>query len=120
MSSRIPLPLYPGSNDAGTDNGVPLPIHEEDPYQLVGMVMPGEAGQLEAMAQALVEEFVLLGWNEKRLMTLFTNPFYLATHRIYRQKGETYVQELITESCRRWRIIEARGIHLASCAPDAE
>jgi hypothetical protein len=88
-------------------NVTPLPLHEEDPYELVGMVVPGEPGQLEAMAQALIEEYVLLGWDEKRLMTLFVNPFFLATHRIYRQKGEAYVQALIQETCAKWRIIES-------------
>jgi hypothetical protein len=105
MSNQIPLPMINGNGSAGND-GVPLPLHEEDPYELVGMVMPGEAGQLEAMAEALVEEYVMLGWNEKRLMTLFTNPFYLATYRIYQQKGETYVRELIAQVCARWHIIE--------------
>lgn len=105
MSNQIPLPMINGNGSGGND-GTPLPLHEEDPYELVGMVMPGEAGQLEAMAEALVEEYVMLGWNEKRLMTLFTNPFYLATYRIYQQKGETYVRELIQEICARWHIIE--------------
>lgn len=103
MSSHIPLSALQ-ENEAAAGEGVPLPLHEEDPYQLVGMVMPGEAGQLEAMAEALVEEYVMLGWKEKRLMTLFTNPFYLATHRIYRQKGEEYVRDLIAQICARWRI----------------
>ncbi|MFO7539599.1 MAG: hypothetical protein R6X32_16300 [Chloroflexota bacterium] len=102
MSNQIPLPMINGNGSAGND-GTPLPLHEEDPYELVGMVMPGEAGQLEAMAEALVEEYVMLGWNEKRLMTLFTNPFYLATYRIYQQKGETYVRELIQTVCAKWR-----------------
>jgi hypothetical protein len=61
---------------------------DEDPMELVGMVMPGAPGMLEAMAEALVEEYVLLGWDAPRLMTLFVNPLFVATHRIYRQKGE--------------------------------
>jgi hypothetical protein len=76
---------------------------EEDPLELVGMVMPGEPGELEAMAECFIEEYVRLGWDEERLMTLFTNPMFLATHRIYRQKGEDYVRELIREICARWR-----------------
>ena len=76
----------------------------EDPMELVGMVLPGEAGQLEAMAECLIEEYVRLGWNEKRLMTLFVNPMFLATHRIYRLKGEAYVRELIQKTCARWKV----------------
>ena len=38
-------------------------------------------------------------------MTLFTSPMFLATHRIYRQKGEGYVRELIRKTRERWRFI---------------
>lgn len=76
----------------------------EDPMELVGMVMPGVPGMLEAMATALVEEYVLLGWDETRLMTLFVNPLFLATHRIYRQKGDAYVRRLVQETCAKFRI----------------
>lgn len=79
-------------------------FEDDDPMELVGMVMPGEPGQVEKMAQAIVEEYVLLGWDEKRLLSLFVNPFYLATHRIYQQKGEGYVRALIEKTCAMWRI----------------
>lgn len=75
----------------------------EDPLELVGMVMPGEPGQLEAMAECFIEEYVRLGWDEPRLMTLFTNPLFMATHRIYQQKGEDYVRSLIRSIAARWR-----------------
>lgn len=77
---------------------------DQDPMELVGVVMPGEPGMLDAMATAIVEEYVLLGWDETRLMTLFVNPLFLATHRIYRQKGETYVRDLIRSTCAKFRI----------------
>jgi hypothetical protein len=76
----------------------------EDPMELVGMVMPGGHGMLEAMADAIIEEYVLLGWEEQRLMTLFNNPLFLATHRIYRQKGEDYVRAAIRSACAKYRI----------------
>ena len=70
----------------------------EDPMELVGMVLPGEAGQLEAMAECVVEEYVRMGWDERRLMVLFVNPMFLATYRIYRQKGEAYVRNLVQKT----------------------
>jgi hypothetical protein len=76
----------------------------EDPMGLVGTVLPGEAGQLEAMAECIVEEYVRLGWGEDRLMVLFRNPLFLATHRIYRQKGEPYVRALILQARAKWRV----------------
>lgn len=74
----------------------------EEPMELTGVVLPGEPGQLEAMAECLVEEYVRLGWSEQRLMTLFVNPMFLATHRIYRMKGEAYVRALIRQTRVRW------------------
>lgn len=100
MMNSIPLPML----DQPVDLGVPLPAHKEDPYELVGMVIPGEEGQTEAMAQALIEEFILLGWNEKQLMTLFTSPLYLGTHRIYQEKGAAWVQALIKDVYGQWYI----------------
>jgi hypothetical protein len=77
-------------------------FEDDDPMGLVGMVLPGEPGQLEMMAECLIEEYVRLGWNEARLMTLFVNPMFLATHRIYREKGEVYVRALIHRTCAQW------------------
>ena len=100
MNDSIPLTI----TNKPQKPGVPLPLHQEDPYEMVGMVIPGGPGQLEAMARALIEEYILLGWGEKRLMTLFTNPFFLATHRIYRQMGEAWVKALIKDICKQWNI----------------
>jgi hypothetical protein len=74
----------------------------EDPMELVGMVMPGGPGQLEAMAECLVEEYIRMGWDEERLMTLFKNPLFAATHRVYRHKGEAYVRQIITDCLLKW------------------
>jgi hypothetical protein len=75
---------------------------DEDPMELVGMVLPGSEGQLEIMAECIVEEYIRLGWDEERLMTLFTNPMFLGTYRICRYKGEDYVRELIQRTRQRW------------------
>ena len=77
---------------------------DEDPMDLVGLVLPGEPGQLEAMAECFVEEYVRMGWDEPRLMTLFTNPMFLATHRVYRAKGEEYVRALIRGTRAKWAV----------------
>ncbi|MCX7851937.1 MAG: hypothetical protein N2383_04040 [Caldilineales bacterium] len=92
---------------------------DDDPMELIGMVLPGEPGTLEAMAEVLVEEYVRLGWDEPRLMTLFVHPMFMATHRIYRQKGEAYVRELIRRMEARWVIPEGRAAPPPSSAPDA-
>jgi hypothetical protein len=78
----------------------------EDPLELVGMVMPGEPGQLEAMAECLVEEYIRMGWNEEQLMRLFVDPMFMATYRVYRQLGYTFVQDLIQRTCEKWKFLE--------------
>ena len=77
-------------------------FESEDPMQLVGMVIPGEAGQLEMMAECIIEEYVRMGWDERRLMTIFRSSMFLATNRIYQIKGEAYVRDLIRRVCARW------------------
>ena len=68
--------------------------------ELKGVTLP--EGNIEEMAEALVEEFVRMGFDEKKLFRLFTNPNYRTTHRIYREKGEEYVKELIEKVRTRW------------------
>lgn len=77
-------------------------VETDDPLELVGMVLPGEAGQLEAMAECIVEEYVRMGWDEPRLMTIFRSPMFLATHRIYQIKGQEYVRALIRRVGAQW------------------
>ena len=83
----------------------------EDPLELVGMVLPGEGGQLERMAETIVEEYARMGWDEKRLFTLFIHPLFMAPHRIYLQKGEAYVKNLVHQTCARYRIPIAEVRH---------
>jgi hypothetical protein len=52
-----------------------------------------------------------MGWNEQRLFTLFVNPMFMATHRIYQQRGEAYVKALIHQICAKYRIPIAEVKH---------
>ena len=61
------------------------------------------------MAEVVVEEYVRMGWDEKRLMVLFTHPMFQATHRIYQLKGEAYVRELLQQVCSKYRWNTNRG-----------
>ena len=90
---------------------------DEDPMGLVGMVVPGEPGQLKAMAECFVEEYVRMGWDERRLMALFVSPMFLATHRIYKLKGEDYVRELIRRTRVKWGVTAKREILSRSTGP---
>ncbi len=78
-----------------------------DPMELVGVGLP--EGNIDDMAECLVEEYMLLGWNERQLMALFTRPFFRTTHRIYREKGEAYVRALIQRVGDKWSRGSVRG-----------
>lgn len=65
----------------------------EDPMTLTGVSLPGDT--TEAMAECFVEEFLLLGYSDTEIFYFFKNPNYAATNRVYRERGEVYVKELI-------------------------
>lgn len=73
----------------------------EDPLELVGVQMnegPDEQA-LEDMAGCFIEEYARMGWNGKRILRLFRNPFYRGPNQILRAKGEEFVRgriEMIT------------------------
>jgi hypothetical protein len=72
----------------------------QDPMELVGIALPQE--DADYMAECLVEEYLLLGWNDRQLMSLFTSPFFQATHRIYHDRGEDYVRSLVQRVRDKW------------------
>ncbi|MBI4550849.1 MAG: hypothetical protein HY710_01130 [Candidatus Latescibacteria bacterium] len=73
---------------------------EDDPFELVAVPLPG--GDADYMTECFVDEFIRLGYDDARLRGLFTNPIYAATHAIYREKGERYIQEVIDRVRSRW------------------
>lgn len=73
---------------------------QDDPMELVGMGFP--EGDMETMVRCIVEEYLLIGWNERQIMLLFTRPCFRATHRICRAKGEGWVRARVEEICREW------------------
>ncbi len=72
-----------------------------DPMEMVGVGLPD--GDLDYMAECLIEEYMLMGWNERRLLALFTRPSFRMTHRICVEKGEDHVRALIQRVGDKWR-----------------
>jgi hypothetical protein len=72
----------------------------EDPMEIVGVVLdrPIDGQGLEAMARTFVEEYVLLGWPPKRILTMFRRPFYGGAHDAYEALGERRIVQLIEET----------------------
>lgn len=80
---------------------------EDDPMEFVAVGMPG--GDPDLMAECVIEEFLLMGWSDSQLLTLFKHPRFQATHQIYLERGEDYVRALISRVCTAWRPV-AGGI----------
>ena len=72
----------------------------EDPLELVSVAVPG--GDSSYMAECLVEEYMLLGWSDDQLRSLFRNPFFQLPHQIHQARGDAYVCSLIREVRTNW------------------
>ena len=76
------------------------PFEDGDPMEIVGVSLPD--GDIDEMAECLVEDYIRDGWDDDSLLRLFREPFYRATHRIYVEKGEAYVVDLISRLRQTW------------------
>lgn len=85
------------------------PLESSDPHELVGIRLP--AGEPDVMAECLVEEYLLLGWSDRQVMSLFMRPCFAMTHRIYRDRGHQYVAQLITRIRSKWASEETDSSH---------
>jgi len=79
-------------------------FEQEDPFALVGMVLPGEpdAETLALMGRCFIEELVRMGWSEAQILALFRDPFYRGPHAVYRTRGEACVRQLIAQVYAEW------------------
>ena len=71
-----------------------------DPHSLVGVSLPTSQDCDLDMAYVIVEEFARLGFDEKRLLGLFRDPFYRSAYRVFQSLGEERVQTIIQEGVR--------------------
>lgn len=78
----------------------------DDPYELVGNTVPG--GDIRLMAECLVEEFALLGWEKGAIIQMFHNPFYQAAHLYYKAYGKSGVQNLVDQVLARCQVVRTR------------
>jgi hypothetical protein len=72
----------------------------EDPMEIVGVVLdrPIDRSGLDEMARTFVEEYALMGWGPKRILTMFRHPFYGAAHDALEALGEERIVELIEQT----------------------
>jgi hypothetical protein len=73
-----------------------------DPSVLVGVALPSEAETMTEMAYAFAEEFARMGFDARRILRLFANPFYAGAHRAYRTLGEPALTAIVEECVGVW------------------
>jgi hypothetical protein len=76
--------------------------HPEDPHELRGVTVPGDAESMREMAYTFAEEFAALGFDQERLLRIFRLPGYAGAHRAYRALGEIEIQRIVRESLELW------------------
>ncbi|MEK7468621.1 MAG: hypothetical protein AAB074_14520 [Planctomycetota bacterium] len=77
-------------------------FEEDDPLEFVGMSIPAGPKADEEMTKAVVEEFLLTGFDRERLVRLFQDPFYAGTHRVWAERGQEFVERVIDGVLREW------------------
>ena len=85
------------------------PPEPNDPHELVGVALV--EGDADLMAECVVEEYLLIGWSDRQLMSLFTRPCFRMTHQIYLDRGHDYVAALIAQVRAKWTAEETEGGH---------
>lgn len=71
----------------------------DDPMELMAVSMEGS---FDEMADGIVDEYIMMNFDQEALWLLFSNPFYRSTYAILQQKGEAYVRGLIKRGLIRW------------------
>ncbi len=85
------------------------PPEPGDPHELVGVALP--AGDGDDIAECLIEEYLMLGWSEAQIMSLFERPCFRMTHRVYLVRGRDGVAALIAHVRAKWSANEMDGCH---------
>ena len=100
LGPKIPLaPADPGPAQ-GQLPGAAKPFEPEDPMEFVGVMLPG--GDLEEQLEAVVQEYLMLGWNERQIMLLFRRPAFAGTHQILEVLGEEHVYAKVHGMFEEW------------------
>ncbi|MBI1909454.1 MAG: hypothetical protein HYS22_04730 [Deltaproteobacteria bacterium] len=71
----------------------------EDPFEMVQAFLeaPADDRFYEEMTRTFVEEYLMMGWDDEEVFSLFKDPFYRGTHDVLKKKGEEFVKNIIHE-----------------------
>ena len=73
-------------------------LEDDDPMELVGMVIPADDDtMLEELGRTFADEFLRMGYPAHAIVALFRDPFYRAPHALFVKKGATFVRDMVEE-----------------------
>ena len=73
-------------------------FEQDDPFELVGTVLPSsDISYIEAMAETFIEEYLRMGWTDDMILKLFKTPFYQGPYIAYEVLGEDRVKTMISQ-----------------------
>lgn len=73
-----------------------------DPMELCAVGL--SQGSAKEALEALIDEYVRLGYREAELRRLFADPFYRMPYAIAREVGAAEVARVIRETLARWKV----------------
>lgn len=82
-----------------------MPYNEPDPTDpnmLVGVELPATAETTDEMAYVFAEEFARMGFDKKKIMRLFSRPFYAGSHKAYQELGAEKIEKIVEECLEIW------------------
>ena len=72
-----------------------------DPFDLIGTEIPMDdedgVDTVDQMARTVIQEYLMMGWNDKIILGIFANQTFRGPHTAYQIKGKERVSQLITE-----------------------
>jgi hypothetical protein len=72
-----------------------------DPFDLVGTAIPMDSEDgvdtVDEMARTVIQEYLMMGWNDKIILGIFANETFRGPHTAYQIKGKEYLGDLILE-----------------------
>lgn len=71
------------------------------------------APHMEGMAESIIEEYMMLGFSDQQILTLFKKSLFAGTNIIYKTKGDDYIKGLIQKARERWGIVPKFNIERA-------
>ena len=77
-------------------------VDPEDPMELSGVALFTDEDTSEAMCECFIEEYMRMGYDHRKILSLFHTPFFLAMNMVLQNKGETFIRARIEETFARW------------------